>query len=195
MPANSEQADERLRIEAAQKDPACFAELYERNFARVYAFVSRRLPSRDEAQDITAEVFHQALAKIRQFEWRGVPFAAWLYRMAANAIADRWRKISREGNRNQGTAEPSEAPARQAYASLEEIEQRAILFRLVDSLPDEQRRVVKARFVEQKSIREIAQELRKSEGAIKQLQFRALENLRERLGVGRGCNDKEATNG
>jgi RNA polymerase sigma-70 factor (ECF subfamily) len=61
------------------------------------------------------------------------------------------------------------------------IEQRAMLSRLVESLPTDQRRVVYERFVEQKSIREIAQELRRSEGAVKQLQFRALQNLRLRM--------------
>ena len=75
-------ADERLLIEAAQHDPSRFAELYENNFERVYAYVVRRVHSREEAEDITAEVFHQALLNIGRFEWRGVPFAAWLLRIA-----------------------------------------------------------------------------------------------------------------
>jgi RNA polymerase sigma-70 factor (ECF subfamily) len=64
---------------------------------------------------------------------------------------------------------------------IEEVERRATLFRLVDSLPAEQRRVVVLRFAEQKSIKEVAREIRKSEGAVKQLQFRALSNLRARM--------------
>jgi RNA polymerase sigma-70 factor, ECF subfamily len=186
LPASSQQADERLLIEAAQKDPACFAELYERNFARVYAFVSRRIATREEAQDVTAEVFHQALAKIAQFEWRGLPFAAWLYRIASNALADRWSRARQDVNRTIRDEETRDRGGPSAYASLEEIEQRALLFRLVEALPKDQKRVVEARFAEQKSIREIAQEMRKSEGAIKQLQFRALESLRARLGVTHG---------
>ncbi len=79
--------DERLLIEAAQKDPSRFAELYEENFERAYAFVARRVRDRHQAQDITSEVFQQALSNLGRFEWRGVPFAAWLYRIAANAIA------------------------------------------------------------------------------------------------------------
>jgi hypothetical protein len=78
-------ADERLLIEAAQQDPSRFAELYEKNFHRVYAFVARRVRDRDEAEDVTAEVFHEALRSLGRFQWRGAPFAAWLLRIAANS--------------------------------------------------------------------------------------------------------------
>lgn len=96
LTAPKQEADERLLIEAAQKDPTRFAELYECNFERVYAYVCRRIGNRAEAQDVTSEVFQQALANLHKFEWRGVPFTAWLLRIAANAIADRWRRSSRE---------------------------------------------------------------------------------------------------
>jgi RNA polymerase sigma-70 factor (ECF subfamily) len=166
--------DERLLIQAAQRDPRRFAELYELNFERVYAFIARRVHNREEAEDLTSEVFHQALANIQRFEWRGAPFAAWLYRMAANAIVDRWQSVSKE------RVDPRRDAADQT--SLDEIEQRAMLFQLVDSLPPDQRRVIMQRFVEQKSTRDVAQELGRSEGAVKQLQLRALENLRARMG-------------
>src|SRR6185295_19075563 len=78
--------DEQRLVEAAQRDPSHFAELYERHFERVYAYVVRRVRDRDEAEDLTSEVFHQALAHLGRFEWRGLPFAAWLFRIAANAI-------------------------------------------------------------------------------------------------------------
>jgi len=172
------QADEQLLIEAAQKDPARFAELYENNFERVYAYVVRRVGDRAETEDLTSEVFHHALANLRRFEWRGIPFAAWLYRIAANLIADRWQRKGREPAAN----DPEQIEATQASgAELEEVERRATLFRLVEMLPAEQRRVVVLRFVEQKSIKEVAREIRKTEGAVKQLQFRALSSLRARL--------------
>jgi RNA polymerase sigma-70 factor (ECF subfamily) len=75
-------------VEAAQRDPLRFAELYELHFHRVYGYVMRRAESREQSEDIT-ELFHQALAKIRSFEWRGIPFSAWLIRIAANAASDR----------------------------------------------------------------------------------------------------------
>lgn len=168
--------DERLLIQAAQSDPSRFAELYESNFNRVYAFVARRVKDREEAQDVTAEVFHQALRNLGRFQWRGVPFAAWLLRIAANALADRWQRAGREV-----PADAAELEAEARPADVMEIERRAMLFQLVDRLPQDQKLVVVRRFVEQKSIREIAQELGRSEGAVKQLQFRALETLREQV--------------
>ncbi len=170
------EADERRLIEAAQKDPRRFAELYEANFERVYAYVARRVRDRAAAEDVTADVFHQALANLPRFEWRGVPFAAWLYRIAANAIADRGKRAARESS---GPApEPAAEPPEPA---IEDSERRAALFRSVRDLPEDQRKVLVGRFAEQRSIREIAGELGRSEGAIKQLQFRALETLRARM--------------
>ena len=167
--------DERLLIEAAQSDPSRFAELYENNFHRVYAFVARRVNDRDTAQDVTAEVFHEALKNLGRFQWRGVPFAAWLLRIAANALADRRQRYAR------GIEVPAEGIPEERLelpTAGAETERRAMLFELVDRLPADQRTVIQRRFVEQKSIREIAHELGRSEGAIKQLQFRALETLR-----------------
>jgi RNA polymerase sigma-70 factor, ECF subfamily len=176
--ALSKEADERLLVEAARRDPAQFAELYSRNFHAVYAYVARRVASREEAEDVTSEVFHQALANLQRFEWRGVPFVAWLMRIASNAMADRWRLRAREtgGPPDEELSDPT----------MEGIERRAALFQLVDGLPSDQRRVIVSRFVEQKTIREIAQELHRTEGAIKQLQFRALEKLRASM---EGAND------
>ncbi len=177
MKALKKGLDERLLIEAARKDPARFAELYDDNFERVYAYVARRVQNRPDAEDLTAEVFHQALAKIGQFEWRGVPFSAWLYRIAANALADRWQRASRE----KGSATPSDPPDERDEANPEEIERRVRLFRLVATLPADQRRVIEMRFAEEKSIREIARVLKRTSGAIKQLQFRGIQNLREQV--------------
>ncbi len=177
MKGGKQEADERLLVEAAQRDPGRFAELYEQNLERVYAYVARRVPSRQEAEDLTSDVFHQALENLPRFEWRGAPFAAWLYRIAANAIADRWRRAARErGNPS------ADDPVEPRKSDIEEVERRALLYRLVEALPGDQRRVIRMRFAEEKSIREIAQELRRTEGAVKQLQFRALEALRARAG-------------
>jgi RNA polymerase sigma-70 factor (ECF subfamily) len=165
--------DERHLIEAAQADPARFAELYDRHVDRVYAFVSRRTHDRATAEDITSEVFQQALAHLGRFEWRGVPFVAWLLRIAANAVADHRRQDARDSHDPADIPDPS---------VLEDLERRVILFQLVDRLPGLQRQVIQMRFAEDKSIREIAVALDRSEGAVKQLQLRALANLRKRIG-------------
>jgi RNA polymerase sigma-70 factor (ECF subfamily) len=166
--------DERVLVEAAQSDPAQFGELYELHFDRVYAFIARRIRDRAAAEDLTSEVFHKALANIRQFEWRGIPFVAWLIRIAANAIADRAKREARERalpSIDVALAPPPEADDRSAR-----------LYSLVRELPADQRRVVLLRFSAEKSIRDVAEELGRSEGAVKQLQFRALETLRARMG-------------
>jgi len=168
----TQSSDDRLRIEAAQRDPARFGELYEENFYRVYAYVARRVGDRHQAEDLTADVFREALAGIAKFEWRGVPFAAWLLRIASRTIADHFRRSRQEA------ANPVDEPERMVPG---EIERRAMLFQLVDRLPEAQFRVIHLRFVEQKSIREIARELGRSEGAVKQLQLRAIENLRAQM--------------
>ncbi len=170
-----EDAEERLLVEAAQKDPAKFGDLYEIHFGRVYAFIARRMRDRDKAEDLTSEVFHKALANLKSYTWTGAPFGAWLFRIAANAVSDQWKRAGREPVNVEDPPEPSGGPEQEA------IESHARLFRLVEELPAEQRRVVFGRFVEQRSIREIAQQLGKSEGAVKQLQFRALEKLRSQM--------------
>lgn len=177
MRALDYETDERLMIEAAQRDPNHFAELYEHNFERVYGYVMRRVGNRDEAQDVTAEVFHEALANLSQFEWRGTPFIAWLLRIAANAIADRWKRSARDPVTSGDFVE---------IGIEEHVERQAMLSQLVEGLPPEQRLVIVRRFIDQRSIREIAQELKRSEGAVKQLQFRALQALRAQMGENDG---------
>jgi RNA polymerase sigma-70 factor (ECF subfamily) len=155
-------------IEAAQQDPARFADLYEDNFYRVYAYLARRTRDRDAAEDLTSEVFGEALAGLYRFEWQGVPFVAWLMRIASRVVAEHFARSGREVTSEQ---EPLETVS-------PEVERSAMLFQLVDRLPEAQYKVIHLRFVQQKSIREIAVEMGRSEGAVKQLQLRALENLR-----------------
>jgi RNA polymerase sigma-70 factor (ECF subfamily) len=168
---------ERSQIEAAQRDPTRFGDLYQANFERVYVFIVRRVGDRDQAEDLTAELFEHALANLSRFEWRGVPFAVWLYRIAANLIADRGRRLARESAQS---IDPVSDDLDQS--SWKEIERRALVLQLVDSLGKDQRSVIIKRFIEQKSIREIAEEFGRTEGAIKQLQLRAIENLKTRAG-------------
>ena len=129
MKALEREPDERLLIEAAQNEPARFAELYDMNFDRVYAFFARRVATREEAQDLTAEVFHQALASIRSFKWQGAPFVAWLYGIAANVLSSHWQKLGRSH-----CAEEIEL-----CAAGDEIERNVMLAELVEALPSDQR--------------------------------------------------------
>ena len=166
-------------IEAAQQDPSRFAELYELHFELVYGYIARRVRERSAAEELTSHVFHQALTNLGKFKWRGAPFASWLFRIAANSIADRAQKLAREATR-ESNVQPADLAAT-PEPDLEQIEKLARVYRLVDDLPWDQRCVIRMRFGEELSIRDIARKLSRSEGAIKQLQFRALQSLRARV--------------
>jgi len=182
------ETNERRLVEAAQRDRASFGDVYERYFALVYAYVARRVRDRATTEDLTSEVFRKALANINRFKWTGAPFGSWLLRIASNLIADRAKRQARNGahlDESSLTVELLPPDASRASDSqqvqLEDAERRAWVIRMVDELPEDQRRVVRMRFAEEKSINEIALELGRSEGAVKQLQFRAFQSLRARL--------------
>ena len=176
----SQSASDRLLVEAAQADPSKFEALYELHFELVYSFIVSRVHDRATAEDLTSEVFHKALANLSTYEWRDTPFAAWLFRIASNAIADQYKRANREQH-GHDTLDPP-APASISSKEMEIVERHAFLLRLVEQLPEIQRRVVRERFIEERSIKEIAQHLGKTEGAVKQLQFRALQTLRQQMG-------------
>jgi RNA polymerase sigma-70 factor (ECF subfamily) len=159
--------DEQALVEAARADPARFLELYDRHFTRVYAYVLRRVRNRADAEDVTADVFHRALANLNRYEWRGIPFVAWLYRIAAHAVADRHHAGARVAG-----VQPPDPVTDPAF------ERQIALYDLVERLPADQRRVIELRFGEGRSIHEVASLLGRSDGAVKQLQRRALEALR-----------------
>jgi RNA polymerase sigma-70 factor (ECF subfamily) len=173
--------DERLLVEAAQADLSKFDALYELHFDRIYYFIVRRVQDRSVAEDLTSEVFHKALANLGAYEWRGTPFSAWLFRIASNAIFDHFKRANRE---SQATDDLDDANVDDNPSSKEWklIESRTYFLRVVEKLPDVQRRVICERFIEERSIREIADRLKKTEGAVKQLQFRALQTLRIQMG-------------
>jgi RNA polymerase sigma-70 factor (ECF subfamily) len=165
--------DDRTLVEAVQANPARFVEIYDRHFYRVWAYVIRRTGNHADAEDVTSEVFRKALEHVRQYEWRGTPFVAWLLRIAANTLVTRWERAARE------TGKPPEYFGEIAEAD-GELERRTMLFELVARLPELQRSVIELRFVEGLSITEVAARIGKSEGAVKQLQRRAIEQLRAR---------------
>ena len=175
------EADERRLIEAAQQDRAHFGAVYEKYFEVVYAYVARRVRDRAVTEDLTSEVFRKALAHLPRFKWTGAPFGAWLLRIAANLIADRAKRVAREGHSDSSELADRGRSSQAQQSDLEAAERRAYVIRLVDELPEDQRRVVRMRFAEEKSIGEIAAQLNRTEGAVKQLQFRAFQTLRAKL--------------
>lgn len=169
---------ERRLVESSQRQPRRFAELYDRYFDRIYAFALTRAGNRAAAEDITADTFRQAFENLSRFQWRGVPFSAWLFRIATNAAADYYHRSSREQALPEAVGDSDASWENR----LIEVETRAQLFELVQRLPNDQRRVVVMRFGEELSINEVAQATGRSVGAVKALQHRAMETLRAWVG-------------
>ena len=169
---------ERDLILAAQRDRAAFAPLYERYVDRIFAYALTLTQNRELAEDVTAATFARAVEELPRFEWRGVPYSAWLYRVAANLVArDRRRPGWIELNPQLGDDAPG--PEDAAVWGDRAAEVRAA----VATLPPDQRQAVLLRFGGELRNREIAEIMGRSEGAVKLLTFRALTTLRRRLGA------------
>ncbi len=179
---HTEGSDEAALVAAAQRDPAAFGPLYERYVDRIYRYVYRRVGNHAEAEDLTAQTFQQALAALPSYEWRGVPFGAWLYRIAANNIARRGRVGGREV-----TVEDIGAYLRDDAAEDDpaELIERAAgsgeLLAALRALPLDQQRALVLKFARGLTNLEIGEALGRTEGAVKQLVHRAMVTLRAQL--------------
>lgn len=180
--------EEKELIEQARKDPEKFGELFEAHYQTILSYALRRVGDVVLAQDVTANTFLKAYKKLWQFKWRGIPFVAWLYRIAGNEIKSHYRKANREGVSLETLHEMSgfepedlhdvEQELIEAEQKLAEQKQFLKVRRLVSSLDEKYQEVLYLRFFEDLKIREIAQILGKREGTIKSLISRALGRLR-----------------
>ena len=168
--------DERDLIERAQAyEASAFAEIYERFYQGIFNYVFYRVTEEALAEDITAEVFVKALEAIDGYEFRGVPFSAWLYRIANNMVTDLFRRKPR--NNYVPLEEAQIATEDVPHAVTERGFTQQELQKALAVLTDEQQQVVILKFVDGMSNVEVAQILGKTEGAIKSLQHRALASL------------------
>lgn len=165
-------------IERARTDPEAFGILYERYVDRIYSYIYYRTGNHADAEDLTARTFYRALQHIRHYEERGLPFSAWLYRIAHNLVAN-WHRD--RGKRQMVSLDElhsltvGEGPERVA----EKRERAEMLFRVIRSLPPERQELLILKFVEHLSNAEIGKIMGRSEGAIKSLYHRTLLSLRE----------------
>lgn len=162
-------------------DKAAFGELYERYVEKIYSYVYYRTGNHHDAEDLTARVFFRAMAHIETYTERGVPFQAWLYRIAHNLIAN-WhrdrgrRKIIALDEFIAGSLK-SDSPDRQA----EENEEREHLLSAIRRLPEERQQLLTLKFVDHLPNAEIGEIMNRTEGAIKSLYHRTLIALRDEL--------------
>ena len=171
---------ERNLVETAKSDPEAFGKLYDLHFGQIYSYAYYRIRSHPDAEDVTAQTFQQALEHIGSYEWRGVPFAAWLYRIASNAIAGRYRRQIPETELDEATHSVASADPLPEEATLRS-ERSKELREAVATLPPNQQQAVILKFAQGLRNREIGEILGCSEGAVKQLLHRAMENLRTRV--------------
>jgi len=173
-----ESADDAQLVEWAKSDRDAFGALYARYVERIYNYVYYRTGNHHDAEDLTSRVFFKALAHIERYTDRGVPFSAWLYRIAHNLVAN-WH---RDRGRNQLVALEetiaSGAPAEAPEAATELMEEHTRLLESIQQLPAERQQLLILKFVERLSNAEIGVVMDRTEGAIKSLYHRTLLSLR-----------------
>src|SRR5262245_28049189 len=174
-------ADDSELVARARDDQAAFGELYERYVKQIYGYIYFRTGNHHDAEDLTARVFHRALVHIGTYVERGVPFQAWLYRIAHNLVAN-WHR-----DRNRRKVVPLDefiAAGLRTEAPEDTTESKDEKERLVEAirrLPEERQQLLVLKFVDRLSNQEIGEIMDRSEGAIKSLYHRTLLTLREEL--------------
>lgn len=171
--------DETALVRAASGDADAFGILYERYVTRIYTYIYYRTGNSDDAEDLTARVFYRAMRHIGNYHHRGLPFSAWLYRIAHNLVANWHRDHSRRKeiplDETLITRHISEHPEHEVVLN----EERERLLKIIRNLPDDRQQLLILKFVEHLSNHEIGQIMGRSEGAVKSLYHRTLLSLRQ----------------
>jgi len=174
--------DQRLLIAAQRDNPDALKEIYQRYFPSIYRFVRLRLGDRSQAQDITADVFLDFFIAARRSQAPQSSVRAWLYRVARNKLVDHFgRQRQVDVSLEEWLPDPNE---HSPEANLMRTAQISDTQRALRMLPAEQQEVLLLRFAEGLNLQETADLMNKSVSAIKSLQFRAVDRLRQILNVG-----------
>lgn len=174
-------SDEEVVALASKGDKEAFGVLYERNVERIYNYVYYRTGNIHDAEDLTARVFQRAMNHIQNYQDRGVPYSAWLYRIAHNLIAN-WHRDKKRKVEISLTDTPLVSKDNAPDVEVIKNQQRDHLLRIIKTLPEERQSLLILKFVEHYSNAEIGAIMGRSEGAIKSLYHRTLLSLRETLG-------------
>ncbi len=174
--------EEEVLSSASRGDREAFGVLYEHYIERIFNYVYYRTGNLHDAEDLTARVFQRAMNHIRNYTDRGVPFSAWLYRIAHNLVANWHRDRSRrqEIPLNDLPVVPSKDD--RPEATLVRSQEQDALLKLIRQLPPERQSLLILKFVEDMSNAEIGLIMGRSEGAVKSLYHRTLLSLRDELG-------------
>jgi RNA polymerase sigma-70 factor (ECF subfamily) len=175
------QDEQSLVLQAQKCNQEAFAKLYEQNFDKIYRYISLKVGSNTEAEDMTQQVFIKALQSISSYKWKDVPFSAWLFRIAHNQVIDYYRKQSR-----QATTPLYEYMVVSDHNPEKTTEDKSEIERLLlasKKLTAAQQEVIALRFAGDLPIAEVARIMGKTQGAIKALQHSAIIALRKLMMV------------
>lgn len=173
--------DEPTLVERARHDPEAFGELYRRNVDRIYTYIFYRVGNSADAEDLTARTFYQALNHLPRYQNQGVPFAAWLYRIAHNLVANHhrsrsyWKTTSLENVELPAGAKDN--PERVALAN----ERRRALWAAISRQPEDRQWLLILKFADRLSNEEIGRLMGRTESSVKSLYFRTLKALKADL--------------
>ena len=176
-------------VELAKDDKEAFGELYERFMPKMYSYIYYRTGNTHDAEDLTARLFFRAMSHISNYVDKGVPFQAWLYRIAHNLVAN-WHRD--QGRRKIITLDDYVAHALKSEAPdrlTEELEEQQQLLQAVRRLPEDRQQLLLLKFIDQLSNAEIGAIMERTEGAIKSLYHRTLMALRDDLNVQNNKHD------
>jgi RNA polymerase sigma-70 factor, ECF subfamily len=177
----TELRDDEILVKASQGDKDAFGMLYERYIDRIFNYVYYRTGNVNDAEDLTARVFHRAMHHIENYTDRGVPFSAWLYRIAHNLVANWHRDRSRRQEIPLSDA-PIVAKGDHPESSLVRTQEQEALLKLIRMLPSDRQQLLILKFVEHMSNAEIGEIMGRSEGAVKSLYHRTLLAMRDQIG-------------
>lgn len=170
----------RLINRARRGDRDAIANLYQQYVQAIYRYIHYRVPQNTAADDLTAEVFLRMVEGLPNYKLNGVPFEAWLYRIASARVADFYREQSRHPQEALSETEPDRSVSPESR--VQTTEERAELRAALQQLSEEYQNILLLRFVERKSHAEVADIVGKSVSAVKSAQYRALGQLADLLG-------------
>ncbi|MCX7855272.1 MAG: sigma-70 family RNA polymerase sigma factor [Anaerolineae bacterium] len=173
-------SEERELVERAKRDPEAFGLLYERYVAQIYRYLYYRTGNHQDAEDLTARTFYRALEHLPRYQERGLPFTAWLYRIAHNIVVN-WQRDRRRRPVVALDYVVTHATGGDPREALEEEEERERLMQAFQALAPDRQELLILKFVEGMSNAQIGAVMRRSEGAIKSLYHRTLLELKKNL--------------
>ncbi|HEX8514614.1 MAG TPA: sigma-70 family RNA polymerase sigma factor [Bacteroidia bacterium] len=172
-------AHEQTVIEAAKKNPERFAAIYDKYYEQIFRFIYQRLDDKEQAFDAAQQTFLKALGNLHKYEFRGVPFASWLYRIASSEVNNLYRAEKAQRTVNIESVS--------VYHIIEEIQESKIeeyhdkIVEIISGLPEDELQLIEMRFFEKRAFKEIAEILEITENNAKVKTYRVLEKLKKMI--------------